>query len=225
MGYPWRMAHDLIIFDLDGTLVDSETLANRVFYEKLVALGLDPSFDVTRVTRDFTGLTVEKCLALASEVYGLVDVPETFQADLKDATYASYREALVPIPGVPAMLKQLQQPKCVASSSAPEKIAYSLELTGLSSHFGANLFSVHQVAEAKPAPDVFLFAAKQMGGFAPANCAVVEDSLPGATAGIRAGMTVFAYRPEADAQADEPFRAMGCRIFRDMAALPALLAA
>lgn len=214
------MAYDLIIFDLDGTLVDSETLANRVFYDKLVARGLDQRFDLARVTRDFTGLTVAKCLTLAYESYGLPRVPEDFEADLKDATYASYRAALVPIPGVPAMLQQLQHPKCVASSSAPEKIAYSLELTGLSHHFGSNLFSVHQVAAAKPAPDVFFYAAEQMGGFAPAACAVVEDSLPGATAGISAGMTVFAYRPDGEADA---FKAMGCRVFSDMAELPRLL--
>ncbi len=215
------MAHDLIIFDLDGTLVDSETLANRVFYEKLVTLGLDPAFDLARVTRDFTGLTVTNCLALARDVYGLPPVPDNFVADLKDATYASYRQALVPIAGVPAMLQQLTQPKCVASSSAPEKIAFSLELTGLAAHFGDNLFSVHHVAEPKPAPDVYLYAAAQMG-HAPARCAAIEDSLPGATAGIRAGMTVFAYRPAGD---DDAFAALGCRIFRDMRDLPALLAA
>lgn len=214
------MAYDLIIFDLDGTLVDSETLANRVFYEKLVARGLDARFDQARVTRDFTGLTVPKCLDLAREVYGLPDMPEGFEADLRDATYSAYREALVPIPGVPAMLQQLQQPKCVASSSALEKIAYSLELTGLSPHFGDRLFSVQQVAEAKPAPDVFFYAARQMGGMAPAACAVVEDSLPGATAGIRAGMTVFVYRPDGDGAA---FAEIGCQVFGDMAELPALL--
>lgn len=220
MGYPWRMAHDLIIFDLDGTLVDSETLANRVFYEQLVELGLDARFDLARVTRDFTGLTVRNCLALAYDVYGLPPVPEGFTAALREATYASYREALVPIPGVPAMLQQLDKPKCVASSSAPDKIAFSLALTGLSSHFGDNLFSVHHVAAPKPAPDVYLYAAEKMG-HAPARCAAIEDSLPGATAGIRAGMTVYAYRPDGD---DAAFAAMGCRIFRDMKDLPALLA-
>lgn len=214
------MAYDLIIFDLDGTLVDSETLANRVFYEMLAARGLDARFDCARVTRDFTGLTVPKCLALAREVYGLPDMPDGFEADLREATYSAYREALVPIPGVPAMLQQLQQPKCVASSSALEKIAYSLELTGLAPHFGTNLFSVQQVAEAKPAPDVFFYAAERMGGFAPDACAVVEDSLPGATAGIRAGMTVFAYRPDGD---DGTFAEIGCQVFGDMAELPALL--
>lgn len=218
------MAHDLIIFDLDGTLVDSETLANRVFHEQLVACGLDAAFDLARVTRDFTGLTVRNCLALAYRDYGLAQVPDDFVAKLKDATYASYRSGLVPIPGVPEMLQQLQRPKCVASSSGSEKIAYSLELTGLRQHFGQNLFSVQQVEHPKPAPDVYLYAAQQMG-HAPDRCAAIEDSLPGATAGIRAGMTVFAYRPENDAQADDAFRALGCRIFRDMADLPALLAA
>ena len=80
---------------------------------------------------------------------------------------------------------------------------------------------MHHVAEPKPAPDVYLYAAAQMG-HAPARCAAIEDSLPGATAGIRAGMTVFAYRPAGD---DDAFAALGCRIFRDMRDLPALLAA
>lgn len=216
------MAYDLIIFDLDGTLVDSETLANRVFYEMLVTRGLDPRFDCARVTRDFTGLTVEKCLAYARQAYGLPEMPDGFEAELREATYAAYRQELVPIPGVPAMLQSLQQPKCVASSSVLEKIAYSLELTGLLPHFDPHLFSVQQVKEAKPAPDIFFYAAEQMGGVAPNACAVVEDSLPGATAGIRAGMNVFVYRPEGDG---EVFAEMGCRVFRDMRELPSLLTA
>ena len=110
-------------------------------------------------------------------------------------------------------------PKCVASSSELDKIALSLELCGLSGHFGPHTFSAQQVRNGEPHPDLFLCAADRMG-HVPAACAVVEDSLPGATAGIRAGMTVFAYRPDGDGEA---FAAMGCRVFHDMADLPALL--
>lgn len=209
-------APKLVIFDLDGTLVDSEPLANRVFYEKLVTLGLDASIDEARVTEDFTGLNLQSCFKHAREQYGL-EIPDGFRDSLQIATYARMRAELQPIPGVPEMLEALTLPRCVASSSDLEKIALSLELTRLRPHFGAHLFSAEQVARGKPEPDVFLHAAAQMGA-RPGDCLVVEDSLPGATAGIRAGMRVLAFRPAASA-ADDAFTAMGCELLRDMAAL------
>ncbi|MEL3891621.1 HAD family hydrolase [Ferrovibrio sp. MS7] len=206
----------LVIFDLDGTLVDSEPLANRVFYEKLVTLGLDASINQARVTEDFTGLNLQSCFKHAREHYGL-EIPEGFRDALQEATYARMRAELQPIPGVPAMLEALALPRCVASSSDLEKIALSLELTGLRPHFGAHIFSAEQVARGKPEPDVFLHAAARMGAL-PGDCLVVEDSLPGATAGIRAGMRVLAFRPEPSG-ADQAFTALGCELLRDMGAL------
>lgn len=216
------MAFDLIIFDMDGTLVDSEPIANRVFHEKLVRLGLDPRFDEATVATDLTGLALSTCFGIVRERYGIA-LPEDFETDLQAETFRRLRSGLRPVTGVPDMLRQVASlPKCVASSSELDKIAISLELCGLSGHFGPHTFSAQQVRNGKPHPDLFLFAADRMG-HAPKACAVVEDSLPGAQAGIRAGMTVFAYRPEVPGPQDQPFIEMGCRVFRDMRQLPGLL--
>lgn len=215
------MAYDLIIFDMDGTLVDSEPLSNRVFYEKLVPHGLPAEVDEACLARDLTGLSLPSCFTLLRERYGLV-LPDDFEEDLQAETYRRLRSELKPVAGVPEMLDAVAMCKCVASSSELDKIALSLALCRLDHHFGANIFSARQVDRGKPHPDLFFFAAAKMGGPPPATCAVIEDSLPGATAGIRAGMTVFAYRPEGDAAA---FAALGCRVFRDMTDLPALLIA
>lgn len=221
MRYPLVMAFDLIIFDMDGTLVDSEPVANRVFFEKLVALGLDPHFDEATIARDLTGLSLPSCFEHVRTHYGLT-LPEDFEAILQAETYRRLRAELNPVPGVPEMLRQVPQPKCVASSSELEKIELSLALCGLAGYFGPHCFSARQVARGKPHPDLFLHAAKEMG-YAPQVCAVVEDSLPGVTAGLRAGMTVFAYRPDPQDHQGATFRDLGCRVFSDMAELPALL--
>lgn len=215
------MAFDLIIFDMDGTLVDSEPIANRVFHEKLMQLGLDPRFDEAALAADLTGLALPSCFAIVRERYGIA-LPEDFEADLQAETYQRLRKDLRPVAGVPDMLRQVSRPKCVASSSERDKIALSLDLCGLSGHFGPHTFSAQQVQNGKPHPDLFLFAADRMG-HTPQACAVVEDSLPGALAGIRAGMTVFAYRPGAQEAQDQPFIEMGCHLFRDMRLLPELL--
>jgi HAD superfamily hydrolase (TIGR01509 family) len=214
------MAYDLIIFDMDGTLVDSEPLANRIFYEKLVPLGLPPQIDEACVARDLTGLSLPSCFQLVTERYGL-RLPADFEDDLQAETYRRLRTDLRPIAGAPAMLDAVSDlRKCVASSSELDKIALSLELCGISHHFGDRVFSARQVARGKPEPDLFFHAAAQMGGVTPASCAVVEDSLPGATAGIRAGMSVYAYRPDGDGAA---FAEIGCRVFSSMDELPAFL--
>jgi HAD superfamily hydrolase (TIGR01509 family) len=215
------MAFDLVIFDMDGTLVDSEPIANRVFYEKLVALGLDPRFDEAQVAHDLTGLSLPSCFRLVRERYGLA-LPGDFEADLQAETFRRFGAELRAIEGAAELLEQVHRPKCIASSSDLDKIALSLELCGLAGHF-PHRFSARQVARGKPEPDLFLFAAGEMGA-APARCAVVEDSLPGATAGIRAGMTVFAFRPEQPDRHEAAFRDLGCRIVRRLGDLAPLLA-
>ncbi|MBP7066624.1 HAD family hydrolase [Ferrovibrio sp.] len=216
------MSHDLIVFDLDGTLVDSEPLANRVFHEKLAALGLDPAIDEARLAHDFTGLSLESCFRLAHERYGLA-LPPGFRDDLQAETFRRLERDLQPIPGAEALLSRLRGPRCVASSSESDKIAFSLRRTNLARFFSpGSLFSAQQVQHGKPAPDLFLFAAQTMGAV-PEKCVVVEDSLPGATAGIRAGMQVFAFRPQPDTALDAPFTAMGCRLIRHLDDLQAFV--
>lgn len=222
LRYPAAMAFDLIIFDMDGTLVDSEPIANRVFFEKLVGLGLDPRFDAATVAHDLTGLSLPSCFTLVQERYGII-LPADFETDLQTETFRRFDGELKAIEGAAEMLEQVHMPKCIASSSELDKIALSLKLCGLAEHF-PDCFSAQQVARGKPEPDLFLFAAERMGA-KPAACAVVEDSLPGATAGIRAGMTVFAYRPEPQDARRADFADLGCRVFADMAALPGLLLA
>lgn len=216
------MPFDLVIFDMDGTLVDSEPIANRVFYEKLVALGLDPRFDEATVAHDLTGLSLPSCFRLVRERYGIA-LPADFEARLQAETFRRFDAGLKAIDGAAEMLEQVHLRKCIASSSEPEKIDRSLRLCGLARHF-PDRFSARQVARGKPAPDLFLHAAEQMN-VPPARCAVVEDSLPGATAGSRAGMTVFAYRPEQPDRQEAAFAALGCRSFRSLAELPKLLLA
>lgn len=209
---------DLIIFDLDGVLVDSEPIANRVLLDHLQRLGVPVTFD--ELFRDFVGLSLPTCYALVERRYG-VRVPEGFTETLQCDTFARYRRELKPVPGVPDMLARLGGPKCVASSSEPEKIALSLDLTSLRSHFDGHLFSAQHVARGKPHPDLFLHAARQMA-VAPPRAAVIEDSVPGVQAGMAAGMCVFAYVGGSHV----PWAALqqaGACLFDDMAALPELL--
>jgi HAD superfamily hydrolase (TIGR01509 family) len=210
---------DLVVFDLDGVLVDSEPIANRVLAAHLARLGVPVDLEATM--RLFTGLSLPSCYALVRERFGIA-VPDGFTAALQAETFARYRDELRPVPGVVAALARIALPKCVASSSEPEKIRLSLELTGLGAHFNGYLFSALEVARGKPHPDLFLHAARRMGA-APARTAVVEDSLPGIAAGRAAGMTVFAYGGAAHADR-AALGASGARLFDDMAELPALLA-
>lgn len=204
---------DLVIFDLDGTLVDSEVIANRVLHKHLSALGVPMT--EAEVVAAFTGLALPYCYDYVAEKHGITIDDAMFTPALQAETFACYQTELRPMPGVPEALAAIRQPKCVASSSERPKIAYSLKLTGLTPFFGDHIFSGRDVPRAKPAPDVFLEAAKVMG-VEPARCAVIEDSRFGIAAGIAAGMTVFAYRAEGDVPDS-------VRRFADMALLPGFL--
>lgn len=183
---------DLVIFDLDGTLVDSEGIANRVFHRHLAGLGVPMTQG--EVEAAFTGLSLPSCYRYIADTHGVVIDDAVFTPALQAATFACYETELQPMPGVAEALTAITLPKCVASSSERAKIAYSLKLTGLDQFFGDRIFSGREVANPKPAPDVFLHAARTLGAD-PGACAVVEDSRFGIAAGLAAGMTVFAYRP------------------------------
>lgn len=183
------MSFQLIIFDCDGVLVDSEPISNRLFYQQLVKAGWSMSPELTFAT--FAGRSLKSSLSLAEDLHGR-SLPEEFAKQYEADVMEHLKTELKPIDGITKALTNITMPGCVASSSSHQRIRLSLNVTGLLKKFGNNIFSSEDVARGKPAPDLFLYAARQMG-FAPSKAAVIEDSIPGVTAGVAAGMTVFAY--------------------------------
>jgi HAD superfamily hydrolase (TIGR01509 family) len=179
----------LVIFDMDGVLVDSERIANRIFHAMLAEHGVPLALDQS--TRRYVGRSMAFAIADVEKSFGIV-LPQDFAEIERTRVLAAYEGELQAVAGVPELLEGLALPFCLASSSDPPRIERSLELCGLAAHFEGRCFSATQVANGKPAPDLFLFAAARMG-FAPADCAVVEDSLAGLAAAKAAGMKAYAY--------------------------------
>jgi HAD superfamily hydrolase (TIGR01509 family) len=209
---------DLVIFDCDGVLVDSEPLANRILSERLASAGLHMPMD--EVMRTFVGKTREACIVRAGELLGR-PLPADFAAEWDRVLYAALRKELRPVEGISAVLDALPMPYCAASNSSPERLKLALEATGLWERFEGRAFSAQLVANPKPAPDLFLHAAREMR-VDRLRCAVVEDTPTGVRAGVAAGMTVFAYAAAPHADRDGLEREGG-RVFGDMAELPLLL--
>jgi HAD superfamily hydrolase (TIGR01509 family) len=213
MAVPW----DLVIFDSDGVLVDSEPIANRVLNERLGAIGLPLSLEET--SRAFQGRTLPVCLQIVEDVLGH-PAPDDFLDDLQRRTFEAFREELQPVPGVKEALDRIPWPVCVASSGDLLKMRTTLSLAGLIVRFEGRMFSALDVPRGKPAPDLFLHAAGSLGA-SPARTAVVEDSPIGIQAARAAGMTPFGY---AARTAETVLREAGAAAaFHDMAELPALL--
>ena len=178
----------LIIFDCDGVLVDSEILAA----EALANLLRREGFDIHAESLfQFVGMKQADILQGVSELIG-APVPAQVPNGLWAETRAIFAQKLKPLPAVEAFIKQHAPLRCVASSSHHERIRFSLEKTGLIELFGANIYSSTEVKHGKPAPDLFLHAAKQMGE-RPDNCLVIEDSPAGVTGAKAAGMRVIGF--------------------------------
>ena len=208
---------ELVIFDCDGVLVDSEMLTNTVLRDMLLELGATVTLD--DMFERFVGHTWERCLELAADILGQAP-PEDFATRYRMRCGELLREQLQPVPGIKNALSRIRLPTCVASSGDHDKMRTTLGLTGLLDHFDGRLFSVTQVARGKPAPDVFLFAASQMG-VSPDRVAVVEDTPVGVTAGLAAGMNVFGYAGRTPRQ--RLMSAGANAVFDDMSILPILL--
>jgi HAD superfamily hydrolase (TIGR01509 family) len=209
---------ELVIFDCDGVLVDSEPVGNRVLAALLSEIGLPTSTE--EAVRDYMGRSVESCLEIIEAKLGR-PVPLEFTETLTRRTFAALREELQAVPGIESALDRIALPICVASSGPHDKMRLTLGLTGLLPRFEGRLFSATDVGRGKPSPDLFLHAAASLD-VAAEHCAVVEDSVLGVRAGRAAGMTVFGFAARSDPRA---LAAAGARVFRDMAALPELLAA
>jgi HAD superfamily hydrolase (TIGR01509 family) len=207
---------ELVLFDLDGVLVDSEPISTRVLMGALAEVGLTMSEAETE--KQFMGRSRGESVAWIEQKLGR-PVPERFVANWQSQVFEAFRRELKPVPGIEAVLDQLTVPSCVASGSDPARIRLSLELAGLLPRFEGRIFSAAQVVRGKPAPDLFLFAAHEMGA-APANCVVVEDSVPGVRAAVAAGMPVLGYSARNRAALLEE---AGAIPFDDMARLPKLI--
>lgn len=181
--------YDLVIFDLDGVLVDSEPISARMTAAALTEAGIEIS--AADACERFLGVSTGSMLRAIEAEHGR-RLPAGFQEALRARVLMAFERELAPVAGVPALLDALSLPRCVASSSHPDRIRRSLELVGLLDRLMPNLFSATMVDHGKPAPDLFLLAAARMATD-PARCLVVEDSEVGVRAGKAAGMTVFGF--------------------------------
>lgn len=187
------MRYDLVIFDNDGVLVDSEPLSNRILAQYLTELGHPTSYEDS--LRDYMGGAVHRVHDLVWERTGQ-RLPQEFDRVFHERVFASFQRELEAVPGVETVLEKLAAEGvdfCVASSGSHERIRVALRKTGLYDRFGEDrIFSVDDVGRGKPEPDLFLHTAKAMG-VPPERCVVVEDSPMGVRAAVAAGMDVFGY--------------------------------
>jgi len=211
---------DLVIFDCDGVLVDSERVANEVFARVLeevcgLQFTLDDMFDT------FVGHSRLQCLQKIEAMIGEsppAELDRRYQQDINQAL-ASSVEA---IDGIKIVLDRLSLPYCVASSGSHDKMQMTLGKTGLIDFFEGNIFSTSEVERGKPHPDIYLHAAATMGAPDPARCLVIEDSPIGVTGALAAGMRVFGF---AELMPAQRLRAAGAHhVFDRMLELPDLIA-
>jgi HAD superfamily hydrolase (TIGR01509 family) len=208
---------DLVIFDCDGVLVDSERIAVKVDVEMMAQLGWHLTEE--EAVETFVGVSDASFRKIIEAKIGR-KLPDDWEAKTQPLYRARLAAELQPVDGIVEALDRITFPTCVASSGTHDKMRFTLGHTGLYERFAGRIFSATQVAHGKPAPDLFLFAAEQLGA-SPAQCVVVEDSAFGVAAARAAGMHVLAYAGGVTSakKLDGP----GTTIFHDMRDLPDLL--
>jgi HAD superfamily hydrolase (TIGR01509 family) len=210
----------LIIFDCDGVLVDSEVISNDVLARSLTAEGLPTTLAEAR--RDYQGLLLADVVFRAQAKLGRALPEDWLQRYERDRAEAFHRE-LRPVPGAAEAVECISAAGvgvCVASQGKLEKTRLSLGLTGLRHLFrGEALFSAYSVPRGKPAPDLFLHAAAALKA-KPSRCAVVEDTPSGITAAVSAGMRALGYAADSD---EASLRQAGAEVVRSLEELPLLL--
>lgn len=214
------MRYDLVIFDNDGVLVDSEPISNRLLAGYLTELGHPTSYEES--LRDYMGAAMHRVHDLVEERTGR-RLPEDFDDVFHGRVFAAFERELEPVGGAVGVLEKLAADGvayCVASSGSHERIRVGHRTTGLDRWFeDGRIFSSQDVGRGKPAPDLFLYAAEQMG-VAPTRCVVIEDSPLGVQAAVAAGMDVYGFTAMTPAE-----RLIGAtQLFSDMGELADLLA-
>lgn len=211
-----------LIFDFDGVLIDSEQISMVIDRGLLAECGVDLS--EAEMHARFVGKTFERMVREVEEEFG-VALPEDLEARKDAQMLELYRRELQPVPGVVPMLERLHLPRSIGTNGPRARALEALKITGLNRFFGERLTTFEDVPNGKPAPDIYLLAAKR-AGFQPSACLVVEDSKTGATAALAAGCEVVGFtgvshHPE---QAAAELRAVGVRtIMNDMADLIPML--
>jgi HAD superfamily hydrolase (TIGR01509 family) len=209
---------ELVIFDCDGVLIDSERLAVKVDVALLRELGWPLSEG--EVIERFVGRSDADTKAAIEAQLGR-ELPAGWDERVQSLYREVFAESLAPVAGVVEALDRITLPSCVASSGTHEYLRYTLKLTGLYERFAGRIFSVEDVSRGKPAPDLFLHAAERSGA-KPRSCVVVEDSRSGVEAARAAGMRVLAFA--GGLTPAELLKGPETTLFEDMAELPGLLA-
>jgi HAD superfamily hydrolase (TIGR01509 family) len=177
-----------IIFDFDGVIADSEVLANAVLAESVTELGVPTTVEDSY--RDYMGKRSHEVVAAIEKAVGHA-IPESFGELWQARTLARFRQELAPIAGVREFIASfVALPRCIASSSTPQRLAVSLDILEMAELFEGRVFSALNVTRGKPHPDIFLHAASAIG-VSPRDCIIIEDSASGVIAGRRAGSTVI----------------------------------
>ncbi|MBB3066622.1 HAD family hydrolase [Limibacillus halophilus] len=213
----------LLIFDCDGVLIDSETLACQAIADELAGWGL--RYEGAEVAKRFAGYT-DRQIADQVTQETRVSLPKDFPLRVQNRALEAFETSLKTPPGIHELLRSDQRPRCVASNSGRNRLRRALEIVDLLDFFGGrSLFSAEQVPQPKPAPDLHLLAAG-MFGFAPENCLVIEDSGTGVQAARNAGMQVVGFlgathldRSERTAQAQHLSSLGAVAIFNDFTSL------
>jgi len=210
---------DLIIFDCDGVLVNSEKVANEVFADVLLEVcGLE--FTLEDMFDTFVGHSRAQCLEKIEAILGEPPPAELDQRYQEDINLA-LKDSVAAIEGIESVLTNLALPFCVASSGSHDKMKLTLGKTGLIDFFDGNIFSTSEVERGKPHPDIYLHAAATMGGYQPQRCLVIEDSPIGITGAVAAGMRVFGF---AELMPAHKLKASGAHlVFENMHDLPDLI--
>ena len=190
-----------IIFDCDGTLVDSETSGITAMHDEARKLGY--AMPLEYALQEFRGKRMAACFAMIEDGLGHA-VPHDFEATVRQAMAIKFRATVTEMPGAAALLQKLVLagiPYCIASNGPQEKMVLTLGIAGLTDYFTRHVFSAYEIGHWKPDPELFLHAAREMA-VAPGDCAVVEDSLSGIAAGLAAGMRVYSMCDPATIPAD-----------------------
>ena len=181
-----------MIFDCDGTLVDSEYICNLGLEIKLAEYGVDSS--ANEMMKRFRGFKLAAILEILQREYQ-IELEDNFVSSYRDLVDELFHQDLQVCDGVHEMLAEISQSKCVASSGPINKIRSALAITNITHYFNGNLFSSYEIGSWKPDPGIFLHAAKEMG-VQPHDCAVIEDSPVGIAAAKTAGMFPVLYDPD-----------------------------